>query len=90
MPTNSTWFQRNQKLILTIIGVLMIIGAACLFVFVPAPAKESAASGQGFSLPFSIVLLVIGALIVPSPVHAIMKAYLVSKAEKAAVPKNGP
>lgn len=82
MGKKETWFQRNSRAVAFFTGLALILIAAAIYVF--APTKQGTdASGNGFVLPFIIVLAIIGTLIMPSPLHALAKAYFKSREKKA-------
>lgn len=87
MPKD-TWFKRNSKAISFFAGLLLILIAVALYVFAPSRAGTDA-SGQGFILPFVIVLAVIGLLLIPSPVHEIAKAYFKGRSAQPPKPPTG-
>ena len=87
MP-KETWFKTNSKAISFFTGVLLILIAVALYVFAPTRAGTDA-SGQGFILPFVIVLAVIGLLLIPSPVHEIAKAYFKNRGDRNQKPPGG-
>lgn len=77
-----TFFQKNSKLLALLIGVAMIASAVMLYLHPPDNRAGSEATGQGLTLPFVIVLLILGALIVPSPLHEIGKLYIKSRTNR--------